>query len=54
MEARPRWRARDIDAQTEFGRWLRGNLSPVVDTTMQSPSDVADTVADWVRDPIAV
>ena len=54
MEARRRWRARDIDAQTEFGRWLRGNLSPAVDTTMRSPSEVADAVADWVRDRMAV
>jgi hypothetical protein len=54
MEARPRWRARDIDAQTEFGRWLRKNLSPVIDTTSQSPSEVADTVAAWVRDRLAV
>ena len=54
MEARPRWRARDIDAQTEFGRWLRKNLSPVVDTTTQSPSGVAAAVAAWVRDRLAV
>jgi hypothetical protein len=54
MEARPRWRARDIDAQTEFGRWLRKNLSPVIDTTRQSPSEVAETVAAWVRDRMAV
>ena len=54
MEARPRWRARDIDAQTEFGRWLRRNLSPVIDTTRQSPSEVAETVAAWVRDRMGV
>jgi hypothetical protein len=54
MAARPGWRARDIDGQTEFGRWLRKNLSPVIDTASQSPSEVADTVAAWVRDRIAV
>jgi len=54
IEARPRWRARDIDEQTGFGRWLRDHLEPVIDTTTQSPSEVADTVATWVRDRLAV
>lgn len=49
IEARPRWRARDIDEQTEFGRWLRAHLEPVVDTSDQSPSQAADAVAAWVR-----
>ena len=49
MEARPRWRSRDIEAQIGFGRWLRENLAPVIDTTRQSPSEVAETVAAWVR-----
>jgi hypothetical protein len=53
MEARPRWRSRDIEAQIGFGRWLRENLAPVIDTTRQSPSEVAETVAAWVRDRIA-
>src|SRR3984957_14375488 len=43
VEARPRWRARDIDEQTGYGRWLRENLEPVIDTTSQSPSEGADT-----------
>jgi len=47
-------RARDVGAQIEFGRWLRKNLSPVVDTTSRSPSEVADTVAAWARDRTAV
>jgi predicted ABC-type ATPase len=50
IEARPRWRARDVDAQTEFGRWLRQNLAPVIDTSTLSPSEVADAVAAWVRE----
>ena len=49
IEARPRWRARDVDAQTEFGRWLRKNLAPVIDTSALSPSEVAEAVAAWVR-----
>jgi hypothetical protein len=49
MEARPRWRARDIEEQTAFGRWLRANLDPVVDTTTRSPAEVAAAVAGWVR-----
>jgi hypothetical protein len=53
IEARPRWRARDIEAQTGFGRWLRDNLKPVVDTAGQSPSEVADAVTAWVRDRLA-
>jgi predicted ABC-type ATPase len=49
IEARPRWRARDIDEQTAFGRWLRQNLAPVIDTSSQSPSEVAEAVAAWVH-----
>jgi hypothetical protein len=49
IEARPRWRDRDIDAQTDFGRWLRANLAPVIDTTKASPQEVAGSVAAWVR-----
>ena len=29
------------------------NLKPVIDTTSQSPSQVADAVAAWVRDRLA-
>jgi hypothetical protein len=55
IEARPRWRGRDIDEQTGFGRWLRENLAPVIDTSTDSPAGVADAVAAWVldRDPQA-
>jgi len=49
IEARPRWRSRGIEAQTEFGQWLRANLAPVIDTTTISPAEVAETVAAWVR-----
>lgn len=49
IEARPRWRDRDTDAQIAFGQWLRDNLAPVIDTTEQSPSEVAAAVAAWVR-----
>ena len=54
IEARPKWRSRDIDAQIGFSRWLRENLAPVIDTSRHSPSEVADTVAAWVRDRITV
>jgi hypothetical protein len=50
IEARPAWRNRDIDDQTRFGRWLRENLSPVIDTSQDSPSGVAETVTVWVLD----
>lgn len=49
IEARPRWRDRDTDAQVDFGRWLRKNLAPVIDTTTRSPGQVATEVAAWVR-----
>ena len=49
IEARPRWRRRDIDEQIDFGRWLRANLAPVVNTSATSPLRVAQTVAAWVR-----
>jgi adenylate kinase len=48
IEARPPWRHRDTDDQTRFGRRLRENLSPVIDTSQDSPSGVAETVTAWV------
>jgi hypothetical protein len=53
IEARPAWRSRDIIAQTEFGRWLRKNLAPVIDTSTQSPAEVAAEVAAWVDKQLA-
>jgi hypothetical protein len=53
IEARPRWRARDIDEQTGFGRWLRENPAPVIDTSADSPAGVADAVAAWVHSRLA-
>jgi hypothetical protein len=53
IEARPAWRRRDIPAQTEFGRWLRQNLAPVIDTSTRTPDEVADEVAVWVRERLA-
>jgi len=40
---------RTLDAQTDFGRGLRANLAPVIDTTKASPQQVAVSVAAWVR-----
>jgi RNA polymerase subunit RPABC4/transcription elongation factor Spt4 len=53
IEARPAWRSRDIGAQTEFGRWLRKNLAPVIDTSVHSPAEVAMEVAGWAQERIA-
>ena len=53
IEARPRWRARDIDEQTDFARWLRENLVPVIDTSAGSPARVAEAVAAWVKGRVA-
>jgi len=54
IEARPRWRGRDIDEQTAFGRWLRQNLAPVIDTSTDSPAGVAQRVAAWVQAQLGV
>lgn len=48
IEARPAWRARDIDEQIAFGRWLREHLPTVVDTAALTPEEAADAVAAWV------
>jgi hypothetical protein len=50
IEARPRWRDRDVDEQIGFARWLRTNLAPVIDTSVVSPAEAADAIAKWVRD----
>lgn len=49
IEARPAWRARDIDEQIAFGRWLREHIEDVVDTSSLTPETTADAVAAWVR-----
>jgi hypothetical protein len=33
-----------------FVPWLRTTLKPVFETSALSPSEVADAIADWVRD----
>jgi hypothetical protein len=48
IRARPSWRARDIEQQNEFGRWLRDHVSPVVDTEKLSPQATADAVTQWI------
>jgi hypothetical protein len=50
IDARPVWRRRDIDEQTEFGRWLRQNISDRVDTSHGTPADSAHAVAGWVME----
>jgi hypothetical protein len=54
MLARPKWRARDVDSQIAFARWLRSSLSPVVDTSAGPPRASAQVVAAWVRGILAV
>jgi hypothetical protein len=53
LTARPAWRARDIDEQTEFGRWLRANFADQVDTSRGTPDDTAAIVAAWVLSHLA-
>lgn len=48
IEARPPWRARDVDEQITFGRWLRTNLPDVLDTSATTPADAADAVVAWI------
>jgi hypothetical protein len=46
--ARPPWQACDIDAQVEFGQWLRRNIADRVDTSSGTPEDAAAAIAAWV------
>jgi hypothetical protein len=46
--ARPPWRSRDIDKQTEFGRWLRSNIADRVDTSQGTPETAATAITAWV------
>lgn len=49
IQARPRWRSRDIDEQQAFADWQRGHLSPVFDTATASPQQTARAVTEWVN-----
>jgi hypothetical protein len=48
LGARPAWRGRDIEAQSEFGRRLREVIGDRVDTSIGGPQDTAAAVAVWV------
>jgi hypothetical protein len=48
IERRAVWRSRDINEQTQFGRWLRQNISDRIDTSACTPEDTAEAVAAWV------
>lgn len=48
IEARPRWRLRDVAEQIRWGQWLRENIAEQVDTSRCSPEEAAQAVADWV------
>ena len=49
IEARPAWRARDIEEQQEFADWLRQHVSPVFDTSSATHEETADAIVSWVR-----
>jgi hypothetical protein len=52
LQARPSWRRRDIEEQTEFGRWLRRNIADQVDTSAGTPKDTAAAIASWVAERV--
>lgn len=54
IEGRPPWRSRDVEAQTEFGRWLRANIADRVDTSQGTPEEVAHAVAARVLERLTV
>ncbi|GAA1633535.1 hypothetical protein GCM10009744_22570 [Kribbella alba] len=49
LEARPPWRAREVEAQIAFGAYLRKNI-PTVIPTDRTPAETARAVAEWVRE----
>jgi hypothetical protein len=49
LEARPKWREREIDRHLEFAAELRKRLDPVISTDEGTPEDAAASVARWVR-----
>lgn len=53
IDARPPWRARDIEAQVEFGRWLRQNITDRIDTDRTTPEDTAAAIDTWITQKIA-
>lgn len=53
INARPAWRGRDIEAQVEFGQWLRRNIAELVDTGSGTPQDTAAAIASWVERRLA-
>jgi hypothetical protein len=53
IEARPPWRARDINEQLDFARWLRDHIADQVDTGSGTPDDAAAAVAAWTLGRLA-
>jgi hypothetical protein len=49
LTQRPSWREHAIDKQLGFAAHLRRMISPVLDTTSESPEQTALRVAAWVR-----
>ncbi|MBA2254498.1 MAG: nucleoside kinase, partial [Chloroflexi bacterium] len=48
-EARPPWRARDIEEQLAWASWLRGHIDDNIDTNSTSVDETAASVAAWIR-----
>jgi energy-coupling factor transporter ATP-binding protein EcfA2 len=48
IEARPRWRLRDVAEQISWAQWLRENITEQIDTSRCSPEEAAQAVACWV------
>jgi predicted kinase len=49
IEARPRWRLRDVAEQVSWAQWLRENIAEQIDTSRCSPDEAARAVAAWVE-----
>jgi hypothetical protein len=49
LTRRPTWREHAIDKQLSFAAHLRRTISPVLDTTSDTPEQTALRVAAWVR-----
>jgi hypothetical protein len=48
IEARPRWRLREVDEQIRWAQWLRETIAEQIDTSRCSPEEAARGIADWV------
>ena len=49
LEARPRWRAHEVEKNISFARYLRERTDVVVTTDELDPSQAAARLAEWAR-----